>query len=289
VAGNGNSSRTPDEIRSEIEATRQQMGKTIDALEVRLDPNRLKQEASSTIRDQTVGRVERFAGNATDNVKGVGNDVLKTIKDNPLPAALAAIGLGWLIVESRNENQGSNWSSRNDRWPQRYEPYDYRYARHEDVIAGQADYSTESTREAPADWQDRAQQLKGQAQEATDRFRQAGSDMQDKAQDVMDQAQDRFRDFTDTAQDQMGRAGSRLEDLMDENPLLVGAAAVALGAAIGMSLPATSKEDEILGPQRDELMDRAQDKINDTVHKVGAVAKQAGNAATQTVKNEAQK
>lgn len=301
MADTGNTSRTPAEIRSEIDATRQQMGDAISALEERLDPERLKQQASSTIRDQTVGRVERFADNATENVKGIGNDVFKTIKDNPLPAAIAAIGLGWLLMERRSEDQGSYRGMSGSRRPQRYDPYDYRYARGgdaytrgEDVMAGQRGYRMADTgREAPADWQDRAENVKDQVQakahEATDRFRQAGSDVQDKAQEVVGQAQERFQDLADTAQEQAGRARSRLEDMMDENPLLVGAAAVALGAAIGLSLPPTAKEDKLLGRAHDDLMDRAQSTIGDTAQKAQEVVKQAGDAAKQAAKVEAKK
>ena len=73
MADKGNSGRTPDEIRNEIESTRQRMGNTINALEERLNPDRLKQQASDTIRDQTVGRAERFADSATQTMKGAGN------------------------------------------------------------------------------------------------------------------------------------------------------------------------------------------------------------------------
>ncbi len=308
MANQDNSRRDPEEIRRQIQATRQHMSVTVDALEDRLNPQRLKQEATDKIRENTVGRVEHFADNASETMKGAGANVFETIKENPLPAALAATGLGWLLMESRNQNRmssgqqrlsGAGRYSRYDR----YDPYGYRYGEDVNVynrgggvqgraqeLAGQAQGKAQ---QAAGQVQDTAQQVAGQVQ---DTAQQVKGQVQDTAQQVgqqaqvmVGQAQDKAGELADTAQYQMSRVGSRFQEVFEENPLLIGAAALALGAAIGLSLPSTAKEDELMGDVRDNLMDTAQDKAQDTMQKVQQVATRATEAAKDAAKDEAQK
>ncbi len=301
MAGNDNSQRDPEEIRREIQATRQRMSVTMDALEERLNPQRLKEEAADKIREQTVGRVERFTDNASETVKGAGANVFETIKENPLPAALAAIGLGWLLMESRNQNRmpsGQRYSEagRQSRY-ERYHPYGY-------TATGAGVYGQ-------GGMQGRAQQMAGQAQgkvqhvagqaqqvagQAQDTVQQVAGQVQDTAQQVAGQVQDTAQQVAGQAQVMVGQAqeqvsqfGSRFQEVFDDNPLLIGAAALALGAAIGLSLPSTAKEDELMGDVRDNLMDTAQDKAQQTMQKVQQVASRAGEAAKQAAQDEAQK
>ncbi|MEM0907740.1 MAG: hypothetical protein AAGJ94_10280 [Pseudomonadota bacterium] len=53
------------------------------------------------------------------------------------------------------------------------------------------------------------------------------------------------------------RAGQGLLDFVKQEPLLAGALGLALGAAIGLALPATRREDKAFGPSRDRMRDDA--------------------------------
>lgn len=69
----------------------------------------------------------------------------------------------------------------------------------------------------------------------------------------MQSAMSTAQDATRTAQ-QMGHETRRtISDLMEQQPLLIGAAGIALGALIGAMLPRTRLEDEYLGEARDQL------------------------------------
>ena len=70
------------EIRTEIEETRIEMGGTLSELGDRLEPGHLMSQAKDNVRDATIGRVEETA-------KGMSDMVMETIKQNPIPAALA--------------------------------------------------------------------------------------------------------------------------------------------------------------------------------------------------------
>jgi hypothetical protein len=82
-------------------------------------------------------------------------------------------------------------------------------------------------------------------------------------------------------------------ETMNENPLAVGATAVAVGALVGLALPSTSVENRWMGEHRDELLDetkeRVQHQAQETVRKVQAVATEAKDAAVETAKEEANK
>ena len=56
---------------------------------------------------------------------------------------------------------------------------------------------------------------------------------------------------------ELARAGAEMSHLLQEQPFLVGAAGIAIGALIGALLPESAKEDRLLGPARDRMMQKA--------------------------------
>jgi hypothetical protein len=70
---------------------------------------------------------------------------------------------------------------------------------------------------------------------------------------------------------------------MRDNPLALSAVALAIGALVGLLLPVTRRENELLGDVRDNLIDRAQAFASD----VASEAVQSAQQVTDRVKNEA--
>src|SRR5256885_8569554 len=101
-------------IRADIEATRARMGDTLEELGARLNPDRLKQQAKDKVRDAAIGRVQTMARTTADKAATAGRTVTDVVRDNPIPAALIAVGIGWLAFNSRRS--GSSTSAA------RYEP-----------------------------------------------------------------------------------------------------------------------------------------------------------------------
>ena len=93
----------PAVIRAEIHETRERMGETIEEIGERLNPNRLKEQVKENIRDATIGRVETMAQSAVDRVSETRRTFTNTIRENPIPAALVGVGLGWLIWNGRQQ------------------------------------------------------------------------------------------------------------------------------------------------------------------------------------------
>jgi hypothetical protein len=66
---------------------------------------------------------------------------------------------------------------------------------------------------------------------------------------------------------QVMRAERGVERTLRENPLALGAVAIAIGAAIGLSLPHTHVEDEWMGDAKDRLLQRAEGYAGEAIHK----------------------
>ena len=62
---------------------------------------------------------------------------------------------------------------------------------------------------------------------------------------------------------------------LEENPLAVGAVALALGAAVGFAIPSTRYEDQLLGETRARLVDQAGDKAIEFLDNSKAAIKDA--------------
>jgi ElaB/YqjD/DUF883 family membrane-anchored ribosome-binding protein len=85
---------------------------------------------------------------------------------------------------------------------------------------------------------------------------------------VADGAATAAHSASDQARRQVARAGSGF----DEQPLVFGAVAAALGLAAGYAMPATSRESELVGEKRDELVDKARGAVREKKEQVQHVA-----------------
>jgi ElaB/YqjD/DUF883 family membrane-anchored ribosome-binding protein len=71
---------------------------------------------------------------------------------------------------------------------------------------------------------------------------------------------------------------SRIRELLQRNPLAVGAVAATLGIAAGLAIPETERENRLMGETRDNLAERAKDAAQGAVEKAKQVA---GDAASE--------
>jgi hypothetical protein len=63
-------------------------------------------------------------------------------------------------------------------------------------------------------------------------------------------------------------SSGRVTRILELNPLLVGATTALIGAMIGMALPETERENELMGQARDSVVSGVQETVRDTVTKV---------------------
>ena len=111
--------------------------------------------------------------------------------------------------------------------------------------------------------------------DARDRMSESVSGLGERASELVGQAQRKAGELGEGAKE---RARGGLAGMIDENPLVVAAGAMILGAAIGMLLPETGPERRIMGPARDTVVDRAQDiaeGVKDAAIEAGSQVKEA--------------
>jgi len=260
--GDSSSDERTDEIRDDIADTRARMGSTIDEIQDRLSPQNLVAQAKDAARDATIGRVQEMAGDVADTARETGSTLMDTIRENPVPVALTAIGMGWLLFSARRQAADRReWEYRYGR-PRAYDRrYSNGYYRNDYRSYQQQDQGNS-----------RVEQMKGRVQDATAK---AG----DQVQDTMSNVADRAGDMADYTQAQAQRVGGWFERTWNENPLLLAGGALVLGTVVGLAIPETPIEDRIMGEARDTVVQKAQGVAEDTVQK----AKSAATEATDQV------
>jgi ElaB/YqjD/DUF883 family membrane-anchored ribosome-binding protein len=285
-----------EDIREDIEQRRAQMSETIDAIQDRLNPKRLMNDAKETVRAAAVGKVIDMMNSASESASGLvgrikenplpaaliglgawwlygrkenggsrpyrgnepaslheykpsgGSDIVRTLKDHPLPAALAGLGLGWWLLDRQRPSADRRYGSQEYGTPGYGEP-----ASNYGGGGGRASlgHMAHDAKEAVAGLADRAKQG---VSDLTDRTKESVSELTDRAQD-------RVGELTDRTQTEFDR-------LLRDNPLALGVVALAVGAAIGLAVPETRAEQEMMGETRDRLINTAREAADEAVEKV---------------------
>lgn len=94
-------------IRADINKTRGRITHDLDEIGERLNPHKIKQDIKDGIRDATIGRVEDMARHAEQRVNDAGAGIVQRVKDNPIPAVMAAAGIAWLLMgKARTQTSG---------------------------------------------------------------------------------------------------------------------------------------------------------------------------------------
>jgi predicted RNA-binding Zn ribbon-like protein len=84
------------------------------------------------------------------------------------------------------------------------------------------------------------------------------------------------------------RTGRRLAETVEEQPLLLGAFGLAIGAAIGALLPSSTAEDRLMGESRDRVADRLSAMAGEAYDKAKETAGEHLGDAQERVRGGAQ-
>ncbi len=250
---------------------------------------------------QTVGNTTRdMAEGANDTTKGLGSAVMGTIERNPLPAALAAIGLGWLYLKRPKGAAGSVASRPYSPYPSYRADQAGRRTAGDTVgraagavgdtvgnAAGAVGDAASTTAGAMGDTVGNVGDALGNtAGNVGDALGSAASAVGETVGGAAAGTQDAARGLVAEVQHQASQVGNGFQKLAQENPLAVGVAGVALGSLIGLLVPETQGERQLMGGARDTVMDKAAGTAQETMDKVGSIASEAGGTAKQEAQKE---
>lgn len=278
----------PDEtehLRAQIEETRSQMGETIDALQEKLSFSNVSEQVSETVSnaietakdsiyDATIGKAVGFMKSAGDGISKSG--VVRTVRNNPFPLLLIGVGAGLLAYQS--------YSGGRSRRSSRYLSgrYDAEYGRSEGLNLGESSTGESYTGKAYNRISDTAS---GAYQSVSGAVSNAYEGVSGKLGDAYSSASDAASRALDTAGEYKDKAYETYDYYLDENPLAIGAVALAMGAAVGFAIPATRFEGRVMGEARENLLNKAQDMAGDLVDRAKHVAGEAGKTIQQETKS----
>lgn len=276
-----------EHLRSQIEETRHQMGETIDAIQEKLSFSNISEQVSeqlnnaietakNTVYDATIGKAVNYMKDMGSEISS--SSAVKTVRNNPLPFILIAAGAGLLAYNSFGTKARSAAP---------------RKRRQEDLESGTGGGGDRRSRTLLGSAREKvsglAEGVSGVAGSAYESVAGAASSTYGGIASTAGNAYTGATELAHRAYDKVGEYGSTAQEQyhhhLEENPLAVGAVALALGAAVGFAIPSTRYEGELMGDARENLMQKAQDSAGLLVERVKEVASEAG----ETLKGEINK
>jgi len=264
------------QARANIDVTRQAMDRTIEAIEGKLTPGQLLLEGLNLLgKGGTTGA----------------NKLVELARDHPVPAAVIGVGVGMMIRDASQKKTASQTGVYAAGYG--YEGgFPGTSARVYDEGPGAASRAVHSAKERVADARDTVTDAAHTARETVADAAQTAKETvsgvvetaRETARETAASMEERAARFKQRAHVQVRDAKIGFWQTLDEKPLVVGAAAIAIGVVAGLLIPNTERENEMLGDTRDEMLRRAQEKGRDVLEK----GKHVAQAAAVTLKTEAQ-
>jgi hypothetical protein len=296
-----------DEIRADIENTRERMDGTLDELSERLKPRHLLDEVldyfqSRRERGEPDGeRVKEAASHAKHAAADAGRTVIRQIKQHPVPAMLIGAGLAWLLFESDDDEtatrkgyaelysdeaareyysqQGGGYKQMPLLESEEAHPGPESYALPSHYLDDENDSGggmIQGLKEKGAHLRERGAELKEKARRSMTRARQGAAEH---TEEWRERAAEMGSEWKHQAEDAYHEGVEKFKQTADEHPLAVGVGFLALGVLAGILIPSTRKENEIVGPTRDRLVERTREAASEAVERGKHVAESVVAAA----------
>jgi hypothetical protein len=298
--------RDPDTIEREIAAERERLSESLRALDARLSPEAIVQSAA-------------------DRLRGPASGASEVMRDNPLALALIGSGVAWLVASASRHDDGvpkrppppppppttgvaSRGPTAADHDPRVKETspgptgpdpaatFDERVAAADAAIRksySEGDDIMSMTGTGIHDPHDthfgaepgRRARLKQTARELRGRLYDGLDNLPDGAKARILDARLKAIEAQNAIEARIARHSDDVRRGAHENPLLVGAIAFGIGAAIAAALPRTSVENRTLGARRDQFIDEADRVFREETSKLRRVAEAAVEEGKEAVKD----
>lgn len=235
---------------------------------------------------------------------------------NAIPLSLIGIGVGWLALSLRKQSR-PDYAFDDDYYlgDEQYYGEDETYMRDRATLAGGTRERTGALAQGARDLADnargRAAGMAGGARRLADSARERSGSLagaaRDRAETLATSAREgaealaerasasvgaartrvtdaasrlghQAADLGHGARERLSHAQLRTRDFADENPLAVGALAIAAGVGVGLLLPTTRQENRLMGETRDRLVGDARGLLDEARHageRIGHKAKES--------------
>ncbi|MDP9840498.1 hypothetical protein J2T09_005285 [Neorhizobium huautlense] len=271
------------EIEQEIAQDRQRIEERLDAIQQRMSPGQLVDEALAYVKTSGGGEYASNFGAA--------------VKNNPIPLALMGVSLAWLMAGPKTD-VSSYAASSSETYPLAMTKGDLRrigppeadaggrYSHFTDAAGSRFKALTDETGRRAGHFVDASGKTFRGFADASGRqihdIRDEAGTLFDEASGWVSHTWEAISDKAHTATKNLSSAGSNAADMSSQlndavlkhfkdQPLVGGALAFALGAAIGAALPHSQVEDEALGETSDKLKDTVSAEAAKAVDKAGEV------------------
>lgn len=218
--------RDPKDLERQADQIRADMDRTLGALERKFSPEQLI--------DRSLGYFREHGGELRQTLGA-------SMRNNPIPIVLTLAGATWLVASSYNKRQppGQDLQSR--------------FARSGVGQKLQARASTARDRLQTAADSARQRFSRGESGEYGSEY---GTEFGESR--GAGRVSSALHSARDNARSRASEAQERIYTMLDDQPLVLGALAVAVGAIIGTAIPSTQYENRMLGQARDRTLSKAQ-------------------------------
>ena len=276
--------RSPQDIERDVERHRSDLSDSLREIQSRFTPEAVVREVTQAFRNHG---------------SEMGTAVTRSVQQNPVALAVTGIGLAWLIFGRSHDDRAPAPAA----YDPLHEPVDRPDPR---AVYGTPPAHPATTGRTPSypAWLDATDRYdSGSTDEESTRERaarglsEAGHGVADRASRMRDRlyhgtehlgeaARQRIASARHAAMTARDRARPALRDnwragrdnasrFLEEQPLVAGALAVAVGAALASALPRTRTEDALMGEESDRLIHEAERIFEEEREK----ARQVGKAA----------
>jgi uncharacterized protein DUF3618 len=266
--------RSSSEIKSDIRRTRDRLDDTLENLNERLSPRALINDVLSWFESRGV---HQTGSGSVDSFNRGYRNIVRQVKENPVPALLIGAGIAWLILHPE-KGDGSDFEDQTSE------------ADDMSVPGSPQPAPSSSVSNEPSEKSGIGSTLKekvGQAQEVfsgtteavTEKVSDIGSSLQVKARSARNAVTEGVQrggragsDATQHLQKGYAYAGDRFQEAVEEYPLAVAGGFLGVGLLAGLLLPRTPQEDELVGQTSDRLIEQAKEAGKETLEKAKTVA-----------------
>lgn len=255
--------RSSAEIEREVESSRARLTGTLEEMRDRASPGQLFEQALNYAKQS----------GGSDFARNLG----QSVRDNPLPLLLIGTGIGWLMLSGGPAATSGGTGSQRTVPPPRsgIDRSDPAGTDGGSSLAGRASAAASEAKESIGG---AASGLRDSVAGAADRVGDAANAAYRTVADATGSATEGVGSGASSAKQQVAAAGREARDqlgqlgdstrqglgwLVREQPLVLGAIGLAVGAAVGALLPDTEAEDRLMGETRDDLVERASTTVGE--------------------------